>query len=197
MSGLLFLSANDFRMMSTPKGNVMGNTIPGFSLILFYSTRCKHCQSIIPVFKKLPGTVNNCQFGMINVTQNRQCIEMSKGSLTELKYVPYILLYYNGKPLVKYAGPPDIQTIAKFVFEMAKTVQNKQPFTNKTNPAIANHPAGGLPKYSIGKPLYGDDDGKKCYLVFNSAYGATANKLQDNRGVRNHLPDASGMGKNI
>ena len=71
------------------------NNIDNFSLILFYSTHCQHCQNIIPIMKQLPGTVTGCQFGMINVSKNKKTIRMSKNTITPLTYVPYIILYYN------------------------------------------------------------------------------------------------------
>ena len=74
MSGLLFLTADDFQLVKGVKGNIMCTGIQGFSLILFYSVQCEHCQSLIPIFKTLPGTVGGCQFGMINVSNNKQCV---------------------------------------------------------------------------------------------------------------------------
>ena len=60
--GLLFLSANDLTVQKGARGNILCNSIPGFSLILFYSTQCQYCQNLIPIFKSLPGTVGGCQF---------------------------------------------------------------------------------------------------------------------------------------
>ena len=69
MSGLLFLNFSDY-FAKCSKGNIMCTSIPGFSLIL-YSTQCQYCKSFIPLFKKLPGTLGGCQFGMINVSHNK------------------------------------------------------------------------------------------------------------------------------
>ena len=76
MSGLLFLTANDFSVIQDKKNNnnILINNIPGFSLVLFYSNQCQYCKTIIPIMKKLPGTINGCQFGMINVGRNKNVI---------------------------------------------------------------------------------------------------------------------------
>ena len=92
MSGLLFLSTEDFHLVKGTKGAIMTTNIPGFSLILFYSTQCEHCQSLIPIFKQLPGTVGGCQFGMINVSHNKQCVLMSRETIAPIRVVPYIIL---------------------------------------------------------------------------------------------------------
>jgi hypothetical protein len=98
MSGLLFLSSDDFLIGKGTKGDILCNSIPGFSLILFYSTQCSHCQTLIPIFKKLPGTINGCQFGMINISTNKECIRMASNTIAPIIYVPYIVLYVQGKP---------------------------------------------------------------------------------------------------
>ena len=165
MSGLLFLTSDDFQLLRGSKGNIMGTTIPGFSLILFYSTQCSHCQKFIPVFKKLPGAVSGCQFGMINVSTNKQCVVLSRNTITPITYVPYIILYINGRPFMKYQGPYDINEIQKFVFEVSQKIQNKQKLDSDK---IKENVRGGIPEYTIGHPLYGKE--KVCYLDFDDEY---------------------------
>ena len=128
MSGLLFLSSDDFSVDKGNKGNILCHSIQGFSLILFYSTQCVHCQNLIPLFKKLPGTIGGCQFGMINVSSNKQCVQMSKDTIAPISYVPYIVLYIQGKPFMRYSGPHDGSEIKRFVLEVANKVQSKQKF---------------------------------------------------------------------
>jgi len=74
MSGLLFLSSDDFKVMNTQKGSILCTNVPGFCLVLFYSTECVYCQDLIPLFKKIPGNVGGCEFGMINVSNNKKCV---------------------------------------------------------------------------------------------------------------------------
>jgi thiol-disulfide isomerase/thioredoxin len=165
MSGLLFLSADDFTVNKGTKGNILCHSIPGFSLILFYSTQCEHCQKLIPIFKKLPGTIGGCQFGMVNVSANKAVIKMSKDTVTPITYVPYIVLYINSKPFMKYAGPHDTGEIRRFVFEVAQKVNTKQKFSDEQ---VKEDVRGGIPAYTIGHPLYGEDN---CtYLEFEEAY---------------------------
>jgi thiol-disulfide isomerase/thioredoxin len=166
MSGLLFLTSDDFVVQKGVNGDVLCNTIPGFSLILFYSTHCVHCKTLVPIFKQLPGTIGGVQFGMINVSVNKNCVKMSKDTIAPISYVPYIILYIGGKPFMKYNGPSDIEEIKRFVLEVAKKVKAKQKFSSDN---VKEDPKGGIPLYTIGKPLYGDDD-KVCYLNWDDAY---------------------------
>jgi hypothetical protein len=192
MSGLLFLTAEDFQLFRGTKGNIMGTTIPGFSLILFYSTQCSHCQTLIPIFKKLPGTVGGCQFGMINVSHNKSCIMMSRKTIDPIQVVPYIILYVNGKPYMRYKGPQDAKEIARFIVEVSQRAQQSIKRTAKTEAKIRKNPKGGIPAYTIGKPLCGPDD-DVCYLEFNNAYGQSQQGQRPQRATRS-LPAAAGMG---
>jgi hypothetical protein len=166
MSGLLFLTSEDFLVKRGVKGNELVHSIPGFSFILFYSVHCQYCQNFIPVFKKLPGTIAGCQFGMLNVTNNKQLIELSKNTITPIKYVPYMVLYVNSIPYMEYQGPADINNIRNFIIEVANNIEKKQSFT-KQNVKIENSNNNEIPAYCIGRPIC---SGNVCYLDFNKAY---------------------------
>ena len=180
MSGLLFLTTEDFNIKRGQKGPIMCNTIRGFSLILFYSTQCEYCQTFLPIFKQLPGNVSGCQFGMINVSHNKQCVMLSRETIAPITEVPYVIMYVNGKPFIRYKGPHDIKEIGRFVVEVANNVQKQEKFTKDTQ--IKENKKTGIPDYTIGKPLCGPDD-KVCYLQFDNAYGenSTSNNKSGNR----------------
>ena len=164
MSGLLFLSNEDFVLSKGTKGNILCTSIPGFSLILFYSTQCPHCQNLLPIFKRLPGSINGCQFGIINVSTNKSCIRMSKDTITPITYVPLIIFYINGRPYHKYNGPPLESEIRRYVFEVAQMLQKKQKFSEEQ---VKEDIRGHIPAFTIGIPKC---DENICYLDFDEAY---------------------------
>jgi len=63
---------------------------------------------------------------MINVSNNRKCVMMSRDTIAPIQVVPYIILYINGKPYMRYQGPHHKNEISRFVVEVSKNVQNKQ-----------------------------------------------------------------------
>jgi thioredoxin-like negative regulator of GroEL len=138
--------------------------------MLFYSEKCKFCKTLIPIFKKLPGTVGGCQFGMINVNANKSCIEMSKQTIAPIQYVPYIVMYSDGKPCMTYKGPQDAAIISRFVVEVAKGIKSRQqPATEAGGAVIKKDSAKNkIPAYTIGHPLCGEDN--VSYLEFERAY---------------------------
>ena len=166
MSGLLFLTSDDFSIQRGVKVDVMCHNIQCFSLILFYSTHCTHCQGLIPIFKKLPGTIGGCQFGMVNVSTNKKCVDISQATIAPIKYVPYIVLYVNGKPFMVYKGESSEDHIRKFVIEIANNIQKKQQFSKEK--VKEDNDNNVIPAYTTGKPICGND--KVCYLDFGNAY---------------------------
>lgn len=167
MSGLLFLSSNDFSIKRGNRGNIMCTDIPGFSLILFYSTSCQWCNVLTPIFKRLPGTINGCQFGMINVSNNKKCVQMASNTVAPITYVPYILFYVDGKPFMVYKGPYDHGEITKFVLEVANNISKKRQFSAPQQKQASEHK--DIPGFTIGIPIHGDNK-NICYLDYDDAY---------------------------
>jgi len=165
-SGILFLTADDFEITKGTKGYMLTNFIKDFSLVLFYSPQCPYSQQLLPIFKKLPSSFGGCQFGILNVSSasNKKIIELSKNTITPITYVPLIILYVKSKPLLLYEGPADIEEIKRFILEVSKKIQNKQKFSSE----IRKESGVSIPSYSLGVPLFGDEN--RTYLIMDSAY---------------------------
>jgi thiol-disulfide isomerase/thioredoxin len=169
--GLFYLNETDFTVKEDQKGKILTVGIEGYSLILFYSTKCQHCQRLIPTFKKLPNTVGGCTFAMINVSQNKGIITKSQTTKSPIKYVPLIILCINGKPFMRYEGPHELQEIRKFVIEIAQKVsKNKKPPSNVNNNSNKKQNNFEIPKYTIGLPKNSGPINDISYLGFESAY---------------------------
>jgi hypothetical protein len=165
MSSLLFLNDEDFNVSKGTKGPVLCTHIPGYSLILFYSNKCRHCKLLDPIFRQLPGTIQGCQFGMVNVNTSPKCVQLSKNTIAPITYVPSIILHVNGRPFMRYSGPHNHENISRFIVEVAQKLQNKQKFSAEQ---VKEDPRGRIPDFTIGHPVFGDDD--KTYLEFQEAY---------------------------
>ena len=166
MSALLFLVSDDFSVAKGQKGDILTQNIKGYSVVLFYSTQCVHCQTLIPIFKSLPGTVANCQFAMINVSNQKNVVLMSRNTIAPITFVPYIVFYVNGKPFMKYNGPHDSNEIKRFIVEVSKNLQSKHKFYEETTEKHTKERK--IPDYTIGIPNCTDDG--VCYLEYDDAY---------------------------
>jgi len=164
MSGLYYLTSDDFHLQNGSKGPIMCNKFRGLTLVLFYSTGCVHCQSLIPIFKNLPGTVPGASFGLVNVGQNKSCVMLSQETIAPIKYVPYIMLYVHGRPYILYKEEYSQEKITDFIIKVARSIQSKQQFSKDVSVHQKTH--NSIPEYTLGHPIVGD--GKICYLQFNN-----------------------------
>jgi len=173
MSGLLYLESDDFHIQQGQKGPLLCTQIPDISLILFYSTTCGYCHKVIPLFKQLPGTISGVYVGIVNVYKNQACIERSKNTIAPITFVPYIVLYHNGKPFMRYNGPYDLGEIRRFIFEVSEKLRARQTFHNTPNVKPAGQERG-IPEFCIGRPK--EDD--VCYLEESIAYSSSGGLIQ-------------------
>jgi thioredoxin-like negative regulator of GroEL len=172
MSGLLFLSSEDFFVNETQTEKLLNCQVnSGLLLVLFYSTQCEHCQKVIPVFRQLPQRIHGCAFGMVNVSNNAKVVHLSRNTISPIQYVPLVILYVNGEPYYKYKGAISLEEIQKFIVQMGQILESKQKFVNQQQPARPIAKEGRkIPEYTIGMP-YCDED--VCYLEFDEAYVKT------------------------
>lgn len=176
MSGLLFLQSGDFNPQQTAKGGTLVcHSIRGLSLILMYATKCEYCRNLIPIFKRLPGTIGGCQFGMVNIENERELVRMSIESVVPIGYVPLLILFVDGRPFIRYDGAHDENEIRNFLMDVTARLQAKQKFsrdrdTNAGKPSTPGHRDHGrsIPAFTVGYPLYGEDD--DWYKEFEEAY---------------------------
>tara|TARA_Y100001958_G_C21074568_1_gene432937 strand:- start:153 stop:632 length:480 start_codon:yes stop_codon:yes gene_type:complete len=101
------------------------------SLILFYSIQCPHCKDMLQTFRNILHNVSGINIGILNINkpENKSILMDSKYTQnTKIEYVPYVLLFYNGKAIARYDDDADITNVLQFIND---TTQNmKQSFEN-------------------------------------------------------------------
>lgn len=182
---LLFLNTDDFSIKQGKNGKIMCTRLTGFSFLLFYSNGCKHCKSLIPIFKELPKQIHGCQFGMVNVTshESRGCIELSRQTICQIDYVPLLIIYIHGRPFMTYKGAANTQEIQEFIIKVADSVRqnnnnnlfldNTHSNTSSSSTSTSSSTPNNKLKNSKQHPFtcgipYCDDE--TCYLIFDEAY---------------------------
>lgn len=143
----------------------MVHQIPGISLLLFYSDACQHCKTLMPIFNSLPLEMSGVKFGLVNVGRNKKCIQMSHETIAPIDRVPYIILYYNGKPFVIYRGERSSSAIKTFISDISRNIRLKQSVQQQQQQVV--HQQKKIPEYCFGQPVCNDD---VCYLDFDEAY---------------------------
>lgn len=185
----LYLATNDFYILNpeNPGGQVkLCTRLRGLSFVYFYSNDCAYCDIFKPIFEELPKEIGGCHFAMINVSDCKQIVKASTNTTTPIKYVPYLILYINNTPFMRYDGERELTSIKKFIFDVAESLQS-----NNTQCSLSNKegcdPASRTLE-DMKKDLRSDGDSKQvpsytgiyrpkndrenvCFLTLDQAYG--------------------------
>jgi thiol-disulfide isomerase/thioredoxin len=164
MNTLKFLSDRDFKIQQGKKGNNLCVNIDGLCIVLFSSQNCPHCKDFFPQYKTLSSNFPMITFGVINIQNFKNVVFASQNTSSPITHVPYILLYFNKKPIIIYTGDFTFQAIGEFLQSKILTkVNNKTSFVphNSVNlEDIELQNSAGMIPYNI----VCDQD--SCYLSY-------------------------------
>lgn len=161
MNSLIRLVTQDFSMASGTKGPLLTVGIKGIVLILFWSPSCPLCTNLLPKFQHLPQIISGVKFCVLNINENQQVLAMAKQTIAPIEYVPYIVLYVNGKPFLQFDDEPSLEKLTNFVTYTMKLIESKKQFIDKGAKIESE-----IPAYCTNKPyldLQCDDN--VCYLT--------------------------------
>lgn len=166
---LVYLTPENY---SVNQSEELCNNLRGYSFVFFTSARCSYCKDVYPAFVRLSETIQGCVFGVMNVEQNNNAVvQISKRSKTPLEYVPYIILYANGRPLSQYVHDENnpqanLERMKTFLVQQTTRKQTADGATSAVAAAV-------IPPYSIGIPKNRASSAKLkkvCYLSYDTAY---------------------------
>ncbi len=181
-SGLFFLTDREFSLQPSQNTSIVGamngdsqiprqydlvHRIPGITVVFFYSISCPICKPLFQDFKGLPGKVHGVNFAVANVSANNMRIQqMAEASVTPIRYVPYIVVYVNGKFYLEYRGPKKIENIARASYEIATKIQTGKDFSQGK---VCTSQSGSQGYCEDG--YVQDDDDSMCY-TYDELYGS-------------------------
>lgn len=139
MDNLQFLNLSDFEVKRGKKGNLLHHNLSGLSFVLFYSTKCPHCSEFLATFKHISHKVNNYRFVLVNLNKgnNMQIAYMSQQTLAPIDVVPFLVLYVDFKPAIRYQGKATAENIVEFLNEVYQRLEMKNTSFSRTRP-LAN-----------------------------------------------------------
>jgi len=150
----------------------------GYSLILFHSTQCQHCDKAKSIFRHLADTVVGCEFGMINLDTNKGVIATCNKSNLKLEYVPLLVFFAKGRAYMMYSGPLNESNIRQFIEQVAFAYAeeyNKRPSNQRT---LISDVEGCAMDDEVCK----EDYIKKQQGVYRTLKEAYSNKSQNTTG---------------
>lgn len=165
MNSIIFLSDQDFSVQNGKKGKVLCNNLQGISLVLFFSQQCPHCNDVFPDFSKLPNAIPGCQFAVLNISKFPIVAQKAQQTIIPITEVPFIILYVNGRPFLRYNGKRTYNDIGNFVIEVLARIQGKRNFSGNTQQQIASEDGEVLTYVNGLIPYNIHCDNETCYLT--------------------------------
>lgn len=123
-----YLSAQNFVILGKQQKS-LGINLGGNVLVFCKMQKCENCEKFEPIFYQLPLKNNKVTYAIIDISQYREVIEMSRGTNTPIQAVPLLILFINGRPHAKFNGTIHIQSIDNFI---NKALANAPPEYNTT-----------------------------------------------------------------
>lgn len=94
--------------------------LPGNVLVFFKMDGCKGCGAFEPLFYQLSREDQRASYAIVNLSNARNVINMSRATGTPIQAVPYILLYVNGSPLARYKGNKNLPSLKAFITKVLR-----------------------------------------------------------------------------
>ncbi len=138
---IYYLNVEDFALSD----NMLTHSIPGITLVMFFTQTCKFCSTFMPQYQSLPGSIIGVNFALCCLDgKNGQIVKMSKSSSTPIPNVPKFILYTDGIPYIEYTGQRNRQSVLSFLQDIVIKLNQKQSFTKpKRSREALETPHGG------------------------------------------------------
>lgn len=108
-------------------GKSMNINLPGNYLVFFKFDGCKGCEVFLPIFTQLSREDRRISYGIVDLTYNRNIVQMSKPTTTHINIVPHLIIYVQGKPHARFTGEKNRKALTEFLSGVLATVPQHQP----------------------------------------------------------------------
>lgn len=111
------LTPTDFNIIKTIKGDLVEFLSKELTVVLFYKNEenRKYSDEFKRVFAEIEETGFECKFGVINIDEHSEAAEMASQTKTPINYVPYVVIYAQGRPYMSYGGKIDSIELVKLI----------------------------------------------------------------------------------
>lgn len=157
--------------------------IAGISLVCFKLDNSESNGFIASAFTPLSKSFTSVKFLILNIDQNRQVVTMAKNTATPITTAPLLILYHDGNPHARFAGSPNIQSVAEFLKQiLGKLTQAQAPVVPQ------NMYGAGMNRqaqYATGSKTYVPDIGSQTQsfkgVIKNNKYNNMADEEDEPR----------------
>ena len=183
-SGIIELHAGSFKKMKGNRGYVLG--IPNaqnLTLVMFYSIKCTYCDQAMPELEQLSKFVHEnglpINIAVCDIMKNKAVIQESADTVDPIKFVPYMPIYLNEKPYLRYNGKKTAEEMLNYMIEVLKRVDTRQKFVqqnNRPNQHQEEEEDRSTSNNGEGVPYNVVCEGDVCYLTQDEVFNGGEKK---------------------
>jgi len=165
------LQTQDFYIDNGKKGKVLCCTQKDITFVFFHldKEQCENCDAMIPEFMKLPHLVPQINYALVDLSKYPEIAKKTAVTIAPITYVPYLIVFVNNRPFLRYDGGKSSTEMAQFLRELLANIPKEYLQNMNSNSKSATfdsevpvYPAGGIP-YNV----VCDKNSGVCYLSFN------------------------------
>ena len=120
------LSTQNFHVVGQQRQSLNIN-YGGNVLVFFKLQECQGCAAFEPVFNQLSTEEQRVSVAVLDLTYNREIVQMSRSSTTPIQKVPCLILYVQGRPHARFKGQKDLQSLKNFITGALQAVPQQPP----------------------------------------------------------------------
>jgi len=163
------LTSDNFYVDDGKNGKLLCTTQKDLLFVFFYKGdgSCDACKAMMPSFQQLGKYVPEVKYAIINVDEQKDAIRKSLKTISPIKYVPYLILFVNNKPFLRYDGGKDLKDMINFLKDLLTRIPKNMLATlgstasSKFDSEVPVFAGGGIP-YNV----VCDKNSGVCYLTF-------------------------------
>ena len=138
---ILYLTNNDFYVDNGKKGKVMCTTQKDILFAFFHlnDNECSNCTTMIPEFVNVAKRLPQIKYALVNLSKYPEIFKKTIDTIAPIKYVPYLIIFVNNRPFLRYDGGKSSSEMYDFIKELLENMpkylpQYQPPTTQQGNP---------------------------------------------------------------
>ena len=136
---ILHLTNNDFYVDNGKKGKVMCTTQKDILFAFFHlnDNECSNCTTMIPEFVNVAKRLPQIKYALVNLSKYPEIFKKTVDTIAPIKYVPYLIIFVNNRPFLRYDGGKSSSEMYNFIKEL---LENMPKYLPQYQPSQQNPP---------------------------------------------------------
>jgi thiol-disulfide isomerase/thioredoxin len=125
MTNIYTLTSRNFQVIEGQTKNSLCVNVPNQILVFYKTSGCTYCKLLEPIVRQLANEDKRITYGIVDFTNDKAIVKMSRETTTVIETVPQLILYSDGKPYAKFTGEKNLNSLKSFLTTTLNTIAQK------------------------------------------------------------------------